>query len=354
MGIPAEPMGVAPPAALPGPRPLRVAGGIARHPRLLEVGLDLAAVVFIVLAFATNALSAEFLFHCVFVVLVLHAFLFGLRGTLVRIGLASIPLLVRAKADTFGMNLPTLELTEWPLMFVIAVLVAWMADLRRETAQRYAGLFRQASERLLTVEEDERRRLAGELHDGIGQMLTALTLGLDAASGERRVDTMRARVRAVRRLADHALAETRDLSHRLRPARIEERGLLASIRDLASQSGFLVAVDATPDAIRAGDLGPTATVEAFRIVQEALANAAHHSGAPGAAVGISTNGDRLVVEVVDHGQGFDPTVIGSGIGLEGMRERARLLGGELDITAARGTGTRVGLSIPLEGEPVAP
>ena len=156
---------------------------LGKHPRVIQAGLDLAGIGFIFLAFVHSPLSAEFLFHCVFVLLVLHAFLFGLRGTLLRIGLVSIPLLMYADARAFGMDMPPLELTEWPLMFVIAGLVAWMADKRDSTSRRYAALFRIASERLLTVEEDERRRIAGELHDGVGQVLTALTLTLDAAGG---------------------------------------------------------------------------------------------------------------------------------------------------------------------------
>lgn len=326
-----------------------MASAVAGRPRVLEAGLDIAALVFIVLAFETNAVSAEFLFHCVFVLLVVHAFFFGLRGTLVRIALASVPLVARAEADLLGMNLPALELTEWPLMFVIAVLVAWMADLRRETAARYARLFRAASERLLTVEEDERRRMARELHDGVGQMLTALTLGLDGAAVERRADRMRPRVASARRLADQALAETRDLSHRMRPLRIEERGLLAAIRDLASQSGFHVMVAASPDDPAAWHLGSMATVEVFRIIQEALANAARHSGAAGAVLTLTRDSEHLVVEIADEGRGFDTRAVEeTGIGLAGMHERAHLLGGALTVHSARGDGTRIVLSIPMD------
>ncbi len=346
-----EPMVAAAAIADRAPRPVRVAAAIGRRPRLLEAGLDIAAVIFIVMAFATNALSAEFLFHCVFVVLVLHAFLFGLRGTLLRIALVSVPLIARADAQVLGMSLPALELTEWPLMFVIAGLVAWMADMRRETARRYAALFRQASERLLTVEEDERRRIAGELHDGVGQMLTALTLGLDAAAEEHRADAMRPRVRAARRLADQALAETRDLSHRMRPTRMEERGLLAAITDLASQSGFHIELAASPEDPAAWRIHPTAMVEVFRIIQEALANAAHHGGAAGARLTIARHGSRVVVDVADAGRGFDPAQVrDSGIGLAGMHERARLLGGELAIVTSPGHGTHVHLDVPLDPE----
>jgi signal transduction histidine kinase len=318
------------------------------NPRLIQLTLDLAAIGFIVLAFAHTALSAELLFHCVFTLLVLHAFLFGLRGTLLRIGLASIPLLLYADAKAFGLEEPPLELTEWPLMFVIAALVAWMAERRNSTARHYAALFRRASERLLTVEEDERRRIAGELHDGVGQVLTALTLTLDAAGAEPDAAVARRRVASARALADTALAGTRDLSHRIQPARLEERGLVAAVRDLASQSGFPVLVHA--DAAAAGDphlLGATATVEVYRIIQEALANAAHHSGAARAQVSVTRQDERLTVVVADEGRGFDPAEVSeSGIGLAGMVERSRLLGGQLSIESAPHAGTRVTVSVP--------
>jgi signal transduction histidine kinase len=318
----------------------------------VQAGLDLMAIVFTYLAFAQIGASAEFLFHGVFVVLVLHAFLFGLRGTLLRIALASIPLLVYANAGMLGFSEPPLELTEWPLMFVIAALVAWMAEKRSSTSRRYAALFRRASERLLTVEENERRRIAGELHDGVGQVLTALTLTLDAAAAEPSNTVIRQRVGAARALADNALAGTRDLSHRIRPARLEERGLVAAVRDLALQSGFPVEIDADPGCATIPGLGPTAIVEVYRIAQEALANAARHSGADRARLSISCDAGTLVMLISDDGSGFDrSSVEESGIGLAGMEERARLLGGQLSIESAPGAGTRVRLSVPPQAVP---
>jgi signal transduction histidine kinase len=324
------------------------------NPRLIQGLLDLLAVGFIVLAFGRTGLSAEFLFHCVFVLLVLHGFLFGLRGTLLRIGLASIPLLLYAEAPAFGLDEPALELTEWPLMFVIAALVAWMAERLHSTSRRYAALFRRASERLLTVEEDERRRIAGELHDGVGQVLTAVALTLDAAETESDPAVTRQHVASARLLADTALAATRDLSHRMRPSRLEERGLVPAVRDLASQSGFPVIVQAD-DGAAAGlqMLGPTATVELYRIIQEALANAAHHSGASGARVSVTRQDQRLLVVVSDDGRGFDPAEVPeSGIGLAGMLERSRLLGGQFSVESAPQSGTRVMVSLPTIAAPV--
>jgi len=322
----------------------------AEHrPWLIAGTLDLAATGFIVLAFTQTTFSAELMFHGVFVMLVLHAFLFGLRPTLIRIGLVSIPLVVYAEAAIFGLKEPPLELTEWPLMFVIAALVAWMADRRATTSQRYAALFRNASERLLTVEENERRRVARELHDGVGQVITALTLTLDAAESERDPAAARARIAAARSLADTALAGTRDLSHRMQPARFEERGLVSALRDLAAQSGFPVTIQADGIAAAAG-LGPNTRLELFRIAQEALANAAHHSGAASATVTIAKDAGTFVLAVTDSGHGFEPAdVPEDGIGLAGMLERARLIGGELEIDTGPG-GTQVRVAVPIGAE----
>lgn len=316
--------------------------------RVTQVVVDLAAIGTIALTFAHTFVPADVMFHVVFVLLTVHAFLFGLRGTLLRIGIVSLPLLAYANARLFGWDEPSFDLAEWPLMFVIAVLVAWMADRRATTAQRYASLFRQASERLLTVEEDERRRIALELHDGVGQVLTALTLTLDAAGGSPGPEATTQTVGSARRLAETALAEVRHLAHWMRPARIEERGLTAAIRDLAGQSGFPVRVHVDPELDPLPALEPTLTVGVYRIVQEALANAARHSGAPVAHVWINTRDGRLVVVVSDEGRGFDPAAaMDPGIGLAGMYERAELLGGRLLIQSAASRGTRVTLDLPV-------
>jgi signal transduction histidine kinase len=320
------------------------------HPRLIQLLLDAAGIGFTILAFSTTVLSADFLFHGVFVVLAVQAFLFGLRATLIRIAIASVPLLIYANAPAFGLVVAPLELSEWPLMFVIAVIVAWMADRREATSRRYAALFRQAAERLLTVQEDERRRIAGELHDGVGQVLTALTLTLDASATARDPEAAGDHLRRARALGGTALAETRGLAHRLRPARLEERGLVPALRDLAGQSGFPVRVIADAGSSDPAVLGPTAMVEVYRVIQEALANAARHSGAARADVQVARNGDHLTIQVSDQGRGFVPnTDERPGIGLAGMEERAQLIGGLLTIASRPGRGTRITLVVPTLG-----
>jgi signal transduction histidine kinase len=332
----------------PGSRVERWTSWLHVNRRVAQAVLDGAAIATIALTFASTILPAEVMFHIVFVVLTVQAFLFGLRPTLLRIAIVSLPLLVYANARIFGLSEPAFDLAEWPLMFVIALLVAWMADRVDTTAKRYASLFRQASERLLTVEEDERRRIALELHDGVGQVITAMTLALDAAGSAPGPAATARSVGAARGMAETALAEVRHVAHRMRPARIEERGLAAAIRDLAGQSGFPVRlhVDAQLDPLPT--LEPTVTVGVYRIVQEALANAARHSGAPVAHVWISSRDGRLLVVVADEGRGFDPgTTMDPGIGLAGMYERAELLGGRLSLHSAPGFGTRVTLVLPV-------
>ncbi|MDQ2853490.1 MAG: sensor histidine kinase [Chloroflexota bacterium] len=339
-------------AGLSGPAPNslgeRWTSWLHLNRRAAQVVVDLAMIATIVVTFAQAIVPADVMFHVVFVLLTVHAFLFGLRGTLLRIGIVSLPLLAYANARLFGWDEPAFDLAEWPLMFVIAILVAWMADRRDATAHRYASLFRQASERLLTVEEDERRRIALELHDGVGQVLTALTLTLDAATGAPGPRAKTRSVHSARLLANTALAEVRHLAHRMRPARLEERGLAAAIRDLAGQSGFPVRVHGDHELDPTPALEPTATVGVYRIIQEALANAARHSGAPVAHVWIRSLDGRLSVVVADEGRGFDPgAAVDPGIGLAGMYERAELLGGRLSIQSAPGSGTRVTLDLPV-------
>jgi signal transduction histidine kinase len=333
---------------LPRSRVERWTSWVRVNRQVAQAVLDAAAIATIVLTFTTTILPAEVMFHVVFVLLTVQAFLFGLRATLLRIGVVSIPLLLYANARLFGLSEPELDLTEWPLMFVIAVLVAWMADRVETTARRYASLFRQASERLLTVEEDERRRIALELHDGVGQVLTAMTLTLDAAGGPERPEQTAQRVGAARRMAESALAEVRHLAHRMRPARLEERGLAAAVRDLAGQSGFPVRVQVDPQLEPMPPLDSTTTAGVYRIVQEALGNAARHSGAPVAHVSIGLVDRHMAIVISDEGRGFNPaTAVDPGIGIAGMYERAELLGGRLSIRSAAGRGTRVTLDLPL-------
>ncbi len=338
---------------------------LAGEPTWLQAALDLFGLFVIVLTFA-QAGDPDFLFHVVWVVLAIEAFLFGLRVTALRIALATgfllgYELAVEAELALAGRPLVPLEfsiwpVSEWPLMVVISIIVAVMADRLATTGRRYAGLYRRANDRLLSAQEQERRRLARDLHDGVGQTLTALTLTLDAAESllwagpEKPPEHARAAIRRAQELAAAALEETRGVAFQLRPARLHETGLVAAISELARMAGRPVEVVAEPRLIRLGLLAPEAEVEAYRIVQEALGNALRHARAERIRIEAGLAGERLVVRVVDDGVGFDPDRV-QGLGLPGMQERAAAIGAVLAVVSRPGRGTTVTLSIPLAGHP---
>lgn len=328
------------------------------HPLWLQVALDAAGIALCVAAFGQIA-DPDVLLHGVWVVLVLEAFMFGLRVTSLRIAVATIATFAYSigashPASPVSSSWVTLDLEEWPLMVVIAIVVAIMADRVSTTSKHYAALYRRANTRLLTAQEDERKRLARDVHDGIGQTITAIALTLDAgesmlwSTDEPPSPQTRAALQRAQELAAMALAETRDVALRLRPARIAETGLVASIADLASRAGRPVDVRAGDDLIRPGVLPVDTEVEVYRIVQEALDNSVRHAGATDRWIEVATVDRHLQIAVGDTGPGFDlHEASQSGLGLAGMRERASAIGARLWVRTAPGHGTVVTLDVPM-------
>ncbi len=324
-----------------------------RSPRVLQAGLDLAMIVVIAGGYLQLG-HPDVMFHIVWVFLALHAFVFGLRSTLVRIGLATAALIGYAVFNRLGVLATELDLIEWPLMFVIALVVAVMADRVRTTSQRYAQLYRLAQDRLLTAQEAERSRLSLDLHDGVGQILSALAMTLEVAAQSRPgTDADRAALERARRLAAVATDETRNVALRLRPPRIERVGLAAAIGELARGTGLPVEVRG--NAVTAIQIvEPDVAVGIYRVVQEALANVARHAKATAVVVDMSIEGAEFFVSVKDDGCGFDVNdVEGKGLGLAGIRERAAMAHGNVDISSAPGAGTTIVVRVPLAGLPAA-
>ena len=337
------------------------------RPIKLQAALDLTGVLLAAASFLPNLnpdipVDPDVLLHGVWVVLAIEAFLFGLRVTATRILLATA--FVFGYADIAEGNttpqaqvLIDLELAEWPLMVVISIVVAVMADRVSTTSRRYAVLYREASGRLLTAQEDERRHLAADIHDGVGQTMTALTLTLDAAesmlwAGKDAPSVLsRGAIGRAQELAALALEEARDVARRLRPARIRETGLLAAVTELAGAAGTPVALELDPTLIRPGLLPIDTEVEAFRIVQEALGNSVRHARADRRWISARQSDGRLELEVGDDGVGFerkagDPP----GFGLAGMADRAAAIAGQLTVDSGHRRGTVVTLRLPLSPE----
>jgi signal transduction histidine kinase len=210
--------------------------------------------------------------------------------------------------------------------------------------------------KVITAQEEERKRLARELHDETCQKLAALGIQLDTARAADSPDTLRERLDKARTLATRTLSDVHRVIFDLRPSVLDDLGLLAAIRWYAQRQleprGMAVRCD-FPDL----DLHLPAEIETalFRTVQEAVNNIARHSNAENALIEIDRGRDGLTIEVEDDGVGFDlgeatSTVdSGRGLGLTGLRERMELLGGMADIDSSPGDGTRVRFTVPLAG-----
>lgn len=224
--------------------------------------------------------------------------------------------------------------------------------------------FRTLARSVWSVQEAERRRLARELHDGIGQTLTALKHQLDvvAQQADGIPEPALARLRDAAGLAAQALRDTRELSHLLRPQILDDLGLGPALRWLTrtfhERTGTPVELDMRVE----GRLPAELETLAFRLVQEALNNVAKHARAPAARVGVELAGEELLLLVEDSGSGFDPGAVpasqpgsdpggqpareASGAGLRGMRDRVELFGGRIEIASRPGRGTRIRARVP--------
>lgn len=214
-----------------------------------------------------------------------------------------------------------------------------------EVLREYAERMKILSRRLIEVQEAERRNIALELHDEIGQILTGLKLTLEMSArlpeGE-----LRAGIAGAQALVNDLMSRTRQLSLDLRPATLDHLGLLSAmlrhLRHYTSQTQ--VEVDFRHDGLEGERFAPEIETAAFRIVQEALTNIARHSEAEEATVRIWADRQTLTVQIEDNGKGFDPETAlasDSSRGLMGMRERALLLGGNFTVESSPGGGTRL-------------
>lgn len=193
----------------------------------------------------------------------------------------------------------------------------------------------------LKAQEEERGRIARELHDEVGQALTGLILGLEGLPGEKAV--------ALKELARYTLAEVRRLALDLRPSVLDHLGLEAALRRYVREFSDRTGIEVDLSFHLSRPLSPELETVIYRVVQEALTNVARHSGSPKAAVGVLEVEGEVRVFVEDEGRGFDLREVGLGHqGLVGMRERVELVGGRLLLESAPGEGTRVQVRLPLE------
>ena len=229
------------------------------------------------------------------------------------------------------------------------------ARLTRESIkmeEEHVRLFRESLVETVRAQEEERKRVARELHDQTGQALTSLHLGLGQLERSQVSPKVKEHVRSLRDLTLETMEEVRNLALDLRPAALDELGLVPALRgylrDVSERSGIPVKLEV--DGMR-DRLSSEMEVALFRTIQEGLTNILKHSQASQALVSISLVSNRVLVMVEDNGVGFNVAqVLGStgrrALGLFGIEERVGLLGGDLQIQSEEGKGTKLKISVP--------
>ncbi len=209
------------------------------------------------------------------------------------------------------------------------------------------------SHRLLEVQEMERRHIARELHDEIGQALTAIKINMQAMQRDIVGETQLSRINDSLQIVDHAIQQVRNLSLDLRPSILDDLGIVAALRwyldRISTRAGFQTHFDASGIDTR---LGTDIETTCFRIVQEALTNIVRHARAQNVEVRIQKNGADLYLTIRDDGIGFnvdeakEKAIHGGSLGVLGMQERSSLAGGSLEIQSALNQGTEIRVKIP--------
>jgi PAS domain S-box-containing protein len=204
------------------------------------------------------------------------------------------------------------------------------------------------SRRLLEVQETERRHIARELHDEVGQVLTGLKLLLDM-NGRLPAETAKSHLSEAQQLINELMERVDELSLDLRPAMLDDLGLLPTLLGHFERYTQRTQIQVTfqQTGLAGRRFSPDIETTVYRLIQEALTNVARHAEVSEVTIRLWVGLDTLGVEIVDRGIGFDPRSTGASTGLSGMRERVVLLGGQLAIESAPGRGTYITAEVPL-------
>lgn len=261
---------------------------------------------------------------------------------------------VAARSDEIGRLSRSFDIMRVQLKAATDARLWWEHKLEQRVRERTEEV-QNLVKRVITAQEEERRRLAQELHDDTAQALAAMLMGIEALRDSLPPDQERLQQHMDRTIAQgrRALEDLRRVILGLRPAAVEDLGAVVALRSYAMAR--LGPAGIRLDFVVHGKeqrLAPAVEAALFRILQEAVNNAAKHARAKTASIRFDFQDSRLVANVEDNGQGFDPLQInttGRGMGLEGMRERAAIIGAKLDIISEPGHGAMVRVELPLKG-----
>ena len=215
-----------------------------------------------------------------------------------------------------------------------------------------ATALQETSHRIVAAQDDERHRLARDLHDGIQQQLVVLRMRLGLLQDAAGSDVATRSYEELGRELDRAIEQMREVTHDLYPSILLDRGLTAALRSYVSRLPLTARFTCAPEPFPR--LPAEVESSAYFLVGEAVTNSLKHSGASEIAVSARVEGERLVVEVADDGRGFLPEDVHGRGGLLHMEDRARSLGGRLEISSEPGRGTTVAASFPVGSETAVP
>jgi PAS domain S-box-containing protein len=234
----------------------------------------------------------------------------------------------------------------------VCLIASDLSEIKRAEQELRASSeqLRNLAAHLLSVREEERARISREVHDELGQSLTAVKMDLAWLAGRlpQRNGPMLKRIRSTRQLADSIIQSIRRISTELRPA-VLDLGLAAAVEWQVQEFQARSGIQCTVRLLAREEVASNASTAMFRIFQETLTNVARHAKATRAEVVLQKQRDRLVLLIRDNGRGFDQAdpSLSKSLGLLGMRERAAILGGKVNISSAPGKGTTVSAWIPL-------
>jgi two-component system sensor histidine kinase UhpB len=225
--------------------------------------------------------------------------------------------------------------------------VAALAYAFNEMLDRLESERRDSARRALLVQEGERRRIARELHDEVGQTLTGVMLQVEGLAGVI-PEALREQLDELRETARRGTEDVRRIARQLRPEALEDLGLQSALAALASAFGEQARIRVDRRLEEGLALSEEHELVVYRIAQEALTNVARHAGASAVQLRLQRSDGQVVLTVRDDGRGLAPGALASSQGIRGMRERAMLIGARLTIAGPPDGGTEVRLSIPLD------
>lgn len=226
--------------------------------------------------------------------------------------------------------------------------VSELAATFNEMLARLENERRDSTRRVLAAQEAERLRIAQELHDEVGQTLTAVLLQLGRSARHANPE-LGAELLETQETARASLEDVRRISRELRPEALDDLGLTSALVALTERFAQSAGLDVRRNLDRElPPLSEEAELVIYRVAQEALTNVARHAGTAHAELSLAADDGQLTLRVVDDGKGFDPVRVEGG-GLRGMRERAVLVGASLSVTRRARGGTEVRLSVPVDG-----